>query len=121
MTNVVSRISNLLLWVSFCALAGTGFLLNVRLPHGSHRSALGMTRHEWSDWHVWIALVFLALVILHLALHWRWLWKIAARRKAVPMVLGFAAGLGLMLWLVFQPVSSQEPRHSNRSASELRR
>jgi len=49
------RLLNALLWLVFCAMAGTGLLLAFRLPSGSRGgrglSALGMARHEWGDWH----------------------------------------------------------------------
>ncbi len=35
MKNLLTRASNLLLWLAFCALAGTGLLMAFRLPPGS--------------------------------------------------------------------------------------
>lgn len=33
----------------------------------------GLTRHEWGDYHYWIALGLLAVLSLHLFLHWKWI------------------------------------------------
>ncbi len=33
---------------------------------------LGLSRHTWSDLHVWFSLLAVAGVILHVALHWKW-------------------------------------------------
>lgn len=118
MKNPLSRVLNAVLWLTFCALAGTGLLLAFRLPPGSRGgagfSAMGMNRHEWGDWHTWIAYVFLGLIALHLALHWRWLWKIAAQRRAWMIFAGLGAGLALLAWLALQPVSERGSQGRHR-------
>ena len=111
------RLLNALLWLVFCSMAGTGLLLAFRLPAGSRGgrglSALGLSRHEWGDFHTWLSYAFLALTFTHLALHWRWFWHIAARKRRWPLVLGLGAGIALLLALALQPVSSQ--RTSNEA------
>ena len=105
---VLPRILNFLLWLSFCAMSGTGLLLAFRLPPGSQGgqglTALGWDRHEWGNVHTWISYFFMAAILLHLALHWRWLWQIAARKRSWPMWVGIGSGLFLMLLLIFQPI-----------------
>ncbi|MBN1824925.1 MAG: DUF4405 domain-containing protein [Candidatus Eisenbacteria bacterium] len=56
-------------------LLSTGILIRYVLPAGSgHFLALwGMDRHEWGTVHFWIAVVFLALMAIHLVLHWSWI------------------------------------------------
>ncbi len=105
--STVARVLNALLWMVFCAMAGTGLLLAFRMPPGSGGgvTALGMARHGWGDWHTWLSYAFLALIATHLALHWRWFWQVAAKRRSWPLVAGIGAGLALMLLLVLQPVS----------------
>lgn len=104
----VSRVLNALLWLVFCAMSGTGLLLAFRMPPGSggRLTALGLTRHEWGDWHTWLSYAFLALIALHLALHWRWFWQVAAKRRSWPLIGGIGAGLLLMAALVLQPVTT---------------
>ncbi|MBN8710167.1 MAG: hypothetical protein BGO12_08125 [Verrucomicrobia bacterium 61-8] len=119
------RILNLLLWLSFCTMAGTGLLLAFRMPLGSRGGrgleALGLGRHEWRDFHTWMSYAFMATIVLHLALHWRWLWQIAARKRAWPIIAGFGLGLLLLLFLTFQPVHGRDrsedatPRKHQRS------
>ena len=105
-----SRVLNILLWLVFCGMTGTGLLLAFRLPPGSRGghglSAFGMGRHDWGDWHTWLSYAFCALMLAHLAIHWRWFWQIAGRRRAWPIVAGVGAGVVLILILVFQPVHS---------------
>ena len=113
---VLPRILNFLLWVSFCAMSGTGLLLSFRLLPGSQGgrglTALGWDRHEWGNVHTWISYFFIAAILLHLALHWRWLWQIAARKRSWPMWVGIGSGLILMLLLIFQPIQ-RDPDHSD--------
>ncbi|NBB80380.1 MAG: DUF4405 domain-containing protein [Verrucomicrobia bacterium] len=108
---MLPRILNLLLWLSFSAMSGTGLLLAFRLPPGSQGgrglTALGLDRHEWGDYHTWISYVFIAAILLHLALHWRWLWQVAARKRSWPMWLGIGSGILLILLLIFQPIDRQ--------------
>jgi membrane associated rhomboid family serine protease len=105
---LLPRLLNALLWLVFCAMGGTGLLLAFRLPPGSRGgrglSAWGLSRHEWGDWHTWLSYAFLALIFAHLALHWRWFWQVAARKKRWPLLPGFGAGLALLLALALQPV-----------------
>lgn len=113
------KVANLFLWLLFCVMSGTGLLIAYRLPPGSRGghglSALGWTRHEWGDLHFWISFAFLALLLIHLALHWRWFWQIASKRRAWPLLAGMGAGLIVLLGLTFLPVkreaSSRENNH----------
>lgn len=114
----LGRVLNGLLWLVFCGMAGTGLLLDFRLPPGSRGGAglqaMGWGRHDWGSLHTWLAYAFLALVAFHLLLHWRWLWQVAARKRSWPLVLGVGAGLALVIVLVFQPVTKgQGGRHRN--------
>ena len=105
---VLPRVWNASLWLVMCALAGTGLLLAFRLPPGSRGgrglSVLGWGRHDWGDLHTWLSYGFLALMIVHLGLHWRWFWQIAARKRSWPLLLGFGAGIALIVTFLFLPV-----------------
>lgn len=102
----LARVLNALLWVVFCAMSGTGLLLAWRMPPGcgGGATALGMNRAAWGDWHTWLSYAFLALIAVHLALHWRWFWQVAARRRPWPLLLGVGAGLALVVALSALPV-----------------
>lgn len=32
-----------------------------------------MTRHEWGDIHFYLAVFFIALMVVHIILHWKWI------------------------------------------------
>lgn len=63
-----------------------------------------MGRHEWGDWHGWVGYGMAGLVVVHLALHWRWLVKIAAAQKSWRLAAGLAVGLAVVGFFVFAPV-----------------
>jgi len=81
-------IIDLTAFVNLLALAFTAFIIKFILPPGSGARGLGfragrasqpvkefwsMTRHQWGDIHFYLALLFLALIIIHIILHWTWL------------------------------------------------
>lgn len=111
MRTYTNRILNLLLWLTLCFLAGTGFLLAFRLLPGSRGGsgleALGMGRHDWRDLHTWSSYAFLALLMVHLWMHWQWIWKVASQRRFWLLGSGFGAGVFILIWLTFLPVSAR--------------
>ena len=67
---------DLLTAFAFAAMAGTGVLQRWVLPRGSSKARLtwlGFGRHDWANIHFWLSTLILALIILHLALHWSWI------------------------------------------------
>ena len=61
-------------FVCMVILFVTGAVLHYRLPHGSHNATLlGQSRHEWADFHFWVALIFVAGIIVHMVLHIPWI------------------------------------------------
>ncbi|MFC2125813.1 DUF4405 domain-containing protein [Bacteroidota bacterium] len=67
---------DILSYVSFVLLATTGFLMYFVLPSGTgfRYQVWGLDRHQWGDVHFWASIFFLATILLHLILHWRWIW-----------------------------------------------
>jgi hypothetical protein len=70
------------LFVLFVTLATTGSILHWILPPGSggrpgghdaRKVLLGLSRYEWGEVHFWVAAAMLALIVLHLTLHWGWI------------------------------------------------
>lgn len=61
-------------FVCFGLLTMTGFLLHWRLPHGSKNATLiGYSRHQWGEFHFWVAIAFVSGIIVHLILHLPWI------------------------------------------------
>ena len=88
-------------------MLGTGYILRFPLPPGTNKELTlwGLTRHQWGDVHFWISLGLIAVILLHLCLHWQWIAisvkRKLSRRKAAP---GSALVSGLMTFLVLVAV-----------------
>jgi len=106
--NPLLRATNLLLYLSFCGLIGTGALLTWKLVPGSQGghglTALEMSRHEWGDIHFWLAVLCVSATSAHLALNWPWLKKIASSGKAWRLVAGLAAGALIIFGIYALPI-----------------
>lgn len=115
---MIPRVSNAMLWLVSCGMAATGLLLAFRLPPGREGgkglSVMGWDRHEWGDLHTWMGYVIMGLILVHLALHWRWLWQVAAKKHRWPLLLGFGLGFAMIVTLLAWPVSHPEERESSR-------
>lgn len=61
-------------FLAFIFLISTGTLIYWVLPAGSgNLSIWGLTRHDWGEVHMWIAVSFLSLIAAHVVLHWKWI------------------------------------------------
>jgi Domain of unknown function (DUF4405) len=76
-------------FAAFLLLLSTGLILRYQLPpgsgelegHGSGRGAAnriitllwGQTRHDWGEIHYWVAVALMAMLAVHLFLHWKWI------------------------------------------------
>lgn len=107
-----NRVVDFALWVAFCLMIATGFIIRYRLPPGSRGgqglSIWGWSRHDWGDLHAWTAFTTIVLVVIHLGLHWRWLWFTAWPRAKWPIIAGLLAGalLAASAWLLPVVISS---------------
>ncbi len=81
-----------LLFLNVAAIAGIGLLINYVLVPGFRQweiyarnvdlRFLGLERHEWGAVHYVLGVVFLALLVLHVVLHWGMIVSIS--RKLIP-------------------------------------
>ena len=76
-------------FILFLCLGAAGSILRYVLPCGrgyGWRGGRGadqagqnikefwsMTRHQWLDFHFWIAISFAIVIIIHILLHWNWI------------------------------------------------
>ncbi|MBD9355987.1 DUF4405 domain-containing protein [Methylomonas albis] len=79
---IVNIIIDLVAALLFLGMIATGYLLRYPLPPGSNKShsLWGLTRHQWGDIHFWISLGLLAVLVIHLALHWNWIVTVIGKR-----------------------------------------
>ena len=106
------RILNLLLYLSFCVMVGTGLLMAYRLIPGSRGGqgleVLGWNRHEWGALHTWVSYVFITLVAAHLAINWAWLTKVAAKGHAWHLGAGLLAGAVIIGTFLLLPITKRQ-------------
>ncbi len=114
--------------ILFLGMLATGFILRFPLPPGTQRSHMlwGLSRHEWGTVHTWISFALIAVLLIHLALHWSWIHillrsrfgrkkPVVAADPAVQRRSGIAALLGLILlcalfaWVAMAGVRVEEP------------
>ncbi len=97
-------------FIGFLFLTTSGILLRYQLPPGSGRTETvgqgaraltrpvsvlwGLTRHEWGDIHYYIALTLMAVLTLHLFLHWKWIVCVARGKPAEGS--GYRLALGVV-------------------------
>ena len=62
-------------------LMGDGGYQGGRNP-GYATGLLGLSRGTWSDLHTWGSVVMIAGVVVHVALHWKWI--VCATQKMLP-------------------------------------
>ncbi len=102
----LNRIVDFFLWIAFCGMLATGFIVRYRLPpgrQGGHGLSIwGWSRHDWGDLHAWLGYAVCAAVVAHLLLHWRWLRTAAWPRLKWPVFVGLLLGLLLVasVWLL---------------------
>ncbi|MEJ2646860.1 MAG: DUF4405 domain-containing protein [Sedimentisphaerales bacterium] len=84
----LNYIVDLIAFVNLLLLAAIGYVIKYVLPpgtggrgqqlHGGQgvgetKALLSMTRHQWGDIHFYLSILFVALIALHLILHWTWI------------------------------------------------
>jgi hypothetical protein len=62
---------------------GRGALDAAGSDEGPIKVLWGWGRHDWGDLHFWLAVGLIAIILLHLVLHWSWI-----RHNILPRRLG---------------------------------
>lgn len=77
--NVIIDLAAALLFVGMIA---TGYVMRFPLPPGTNRvlTLWGLTRHQWGGIHYWISIGLLAVIAVHLVLHWKWIVTVVGKR-----------------------------------------
>ena len=113
----LEEIIDLTLYILFCALAGNGLLLALRIPHGAGRTAaltfLGHGLHDWAVVHTWLAYASLGLVAVHLLLNREWLVRIAATKGLWRLAVSLPTGLLVVGAFLLLPIQEIEPGSEN--------
>lgn len=115
-------------FAGFVFLTTTGVLIRYILPPGSGRfsSIWGIDRHGWGNIHFWISVVFLAILAMHLLLHWRWVNNILTGRPGEGSglrsglgIVGAVSLLALALAPLLSPIDTNPESRSGRNLSSV--
>ncbi len=110
----------------FLLMAATGYLLCFPMPPGTNKTVelWGLTRHQWGSIHAWISLGLIALLLVHVTLHWNWIASVVGKQfrasKAKPNLIRsgltvfsiIAGALALFAWtahLEVRPIADDIP------------
>lgn len=118
--NTVNFLIDVLTFLVFFAMFWIGLLIHYVLPPSGGRghtlTLWGMDRHDYGNAHFYLALAMVALIIVHLWLHWPWVCSILSnlfgasqpnrnRRTLYGMALLLVIGIvtaGSLLWVETQ-------------------
>ncbi|MGD9972040.1 MAG: DUF4405 domain-containing protein [Desulfatirhabdiaceae bacterium] len=72
--NDLKLIINALMVVDFCAIFALGLLLKLVIPGGGQASKyfLGLHRHEWGNFHFYLGIFLIGLLMIHVWMNWTW-------------------------------------------------
>jgi hypothetical protein len=120
-------------FVAFALMLATGFVLRYMLPPGSggpvgahgggareYLTVWGLSRHEWGDLHYWFSLALMALLAVHLILHWAWISSMVrgrAREGSGRRVALGVLGLVGVIALIAAPLLSPVEQHQRERAA----
>ncbi len=117
-------VNDVTMWFLFCFMFGTGALMHYRLVPGSKGgqglSLLGMSRHEWGEYHLGAGYLFLALLCVHLALNFSFIKNAIAKRTHWRYILILSGGLMIVAFFLFAPVSKEthDRKRGRKNANE---
>lgn len=110
--NSFRKYTDIVLFFLICFLLGTGLLNHYRLLPGylgGHGlTFLGLSRHEWGDYHLWAAYLLTALVIFHIAINFAFVKNIIVSKKTWLMILLALAGSLIVLLFLFVPIEHSQ-------------
>ena len=67
---LAEALSGFILWLGFPSGGGQGWRGGLG---GGELTFWGLAKHTWIDIHDWVAVALVALVLLHVILHWKWI------------------------------------------------
>jgi len=125
-----------LMFLCLTAIAGLGFLMKYVLLPGRESTIkygrrvdlalLGLDRHDWGAIHLYLGFLLLALLVLHIVLHWQMIPGLFAklvvsardRRKLALVYVALAAALLLFPFLINPAVKDGDAGRGRRYGAQ---
>ena len=111
-------IIDVILFICLGGMTLIGVLLGLVIPAGpvaaeSAKYFLGLHRHQWGNIHAYLSIVFVALMVVHIVLNWRW---VTAKTRQIFKTAGApalvaTAGSPILVLFLFWAVT---PKDSDR-------
>lgn len=121
MNIMVARLLNYILYTLGILLAGTGMILQWKIPHGPTGRSIslwGLDKHDWKDLHLWGGIALTVLVLWHLWLHRKWIKTVACKKHASKMLIGLLAPIALVGIIIATPLGELTEGQANCSGSD---
>lgn len=94
-------VNDILLYASFCFLAGTGLMMKYSFVKGAGmQTVLSFGKKAWENYHLWVGIAATIFFIVHFALNARFFQNVLKTRAAyfVFLLIGFGGAIILALW-----------------------
>lgn len=93
--NIIRRVVDTILFLSFCFLVGTGIMMKFSFVKGmGPQSVMGLGKGSWEVLHLWVGVLMFAAVLVHLFVNRAWIFKVGAKNKtwaaAIVIIIGLA-------------------------------
>ena len=113
MTNSgLRKATDLTMWFLLCFMLGTGLLIHYRLVPGAEGghglTLLGLSRHEWGNYHLWAAYLLLFCLSIHLFLNYSFIKNKIAQKMNWRVMLLCCGGLIIVGAFLFAPIVKEE-------------
>lgn len=120
--NKLNFIIDALMFVVFAAIIFIGLMLGFVIPTGEvpppQKYLWGLHRHDWGNIHLYLSLFLIALLIVHVILHWSWI-KTTAKKymghASMLWTLVFASVVLLFLLWFFYPKGIPRAGHTQHT------
>lgn len=101
--SVKRKITDLILFICFCALAGTGILLYLA-PKGVEWSAMGVHEDAWKYAHIASGALMFAAMVAHLLINKKWVAGVGTSNRKWLVWALCAAGAVLIIAPALAPI-----------------
>lgn len=119
----IISIVDILAFFCFILLTSSGTLMHYVLPPGSGRWSLvwGLNRHDWGTIHFWIAVIFLAVLSIHLVLHRSFITVLFKGHSGQGSKFRIALGLTGLIAIILLAIAPLVSDVDNRKGTEGKR